>query len=152
MPHFLQQAIIYSLICISYFPLYCQSEIPGILEAALHSTEWENYYCKDERENVLLKGIVSNSRIPLYNDLIFQGRELAMCSSIRKEEQHWLEIRNIRLGQDQVKINFLYDQRVKVRMKLIRNEEGDWVETSSIFRQKFACGGKKRKKAFSWSF
>ncbi|MDW3648032.1 MAG: hypothetical protein R8P61_13275 [Bacteroidia bacterium] len=118
----------------------------------MNSSQWEGYFCRDSSKNVLLKGIVSNSRIPLYKDLSFQKEILPMRLSIDKNDQHWLEIKKIRLGSEQVKIKLLYDQRVKVRMKLVRNEKGYWVESSSIFSQKFACGGAKMKKAFSWSF
>lgn len=152
MPLPLRQLILCCLLSISCFPLYAQSYLPEILESVIYSSQWEGYYCKDSSQNVLLKGIVSNSRIPLYNDLRFQQRSLPMRMSIGKADQHWLEIRKIRLGPDQVKIKFLYDQRVKIRMTLHLNEEGDWVETSSIFRQKYACGGAKLKKAFSWAF
>ena len=152
MPHLLRQLILCCLICTTCFPLFCQSYLPEILEAAVHSSQWEEYYCRDSSEQVLLNGIISNSRIPIYKDLMFQGKPLPMQLSMGKADEHWLEIRKIRLGPDQVKIKFIYDQRVKVRMKLLMNEEGDWVETSSIFSQKYACGGAKLKKAFSWSF
>jgi len=152
MPLTLRQMLCCCLMCIALFPCKAQSYLPEILESVLHSSQWEGYYCTDSSQNVLLKGIVSNSRIPLYNDLRFQEKPLPMRISIGKEDQHWLEIRNIHLGLDQVKIKFLYDKRVKIRMKLHMNEKGDWVETSSIFRQKYACGGGKLKKAFSWSF
>ncbi|MEM8887576.1 MAG: hypothetical protein AAGD28_06280 [Bacteroidota bacterium] len=152
MPLPLRQMAVCCLICISCFPLSAQSYLPEILESVLHSSQWEGYFCKDSSQEVLLNGIVSNSRIPLYYDLRFQEKPLPMRLSIGKTDQHWLEIRKISLGPEQVKIKFLYDQRVKIRMKLHMNEEGDWVETSSIFRQKYACGGAKLKKAFSWSF
>ena len=152
MPLLLRRLMFCCLICSANFPMFCQSYLPEILEVVVNSSQWGEYYCRDSSKQILLNGIVSNSRIPLYQDLSFQDKALPMRLAIGKEDQHWLEIRNIRLGPDQVKIKFLYDHRVKVRIKLQLNEEGDWVEASSMFRQTYACGGARRKKAFSWSF
>lgn len=134
------------------FLMQASGQIEEALNAAINSDHWENYFCEDEKGEKQLSVIYSNNVLPILEGIALKGRPIPMRVQIPKGEAFVLKIKSCKIKLDHILLRFIYDERVKIRMKLIKNEWGEWQVENSMFRQKLACGGKKEKRGFSWTF
>ncbi|MEM6806423.1 MAG: hypothetical protein AAF696_33805 [Bacteroidota bacterium] len=134
------------------FSIKAIGQLEAALNTAINSDHWEGFYCENGEGEIQLSMIHNNNVLPLFEEIELKGRPIPMKVQISTGEGFVLKVKKCRIKIDQVSFTFIYDRRVKVRMKLIKNEFGEWKVENSIFRQKVACGGKKEKSRFSWTF
>lgn len=142
-------------IFISFFltsELNAQSNFSDMLTCMTESPHWEDFYCMGSDGEFLLEGILTQNIIPVYTKLYYHGRPLHMRVSAPKTQRHMIAIKKIMFKQDFAVVKVLYDQRVKAKFKLGKEDTGEWYVIRSIFKQQYACEGKTKRKSFIWHF
>jgi len=146
---------VYLLLLVLLIPVdkfLAQALIPEVLQCALESSHWKEFYCLDENEKELIAGIETQNKVPLYPDVHVNEDKIPMITYGSEHERYWVQIRKIRIEPSFASIKLLYDSRVKAHIRLGKEEGGKWFVLSSTFKQKYGCGGSSIKKSFIWNF
>jgi len=129
-----------------------QSEYDQMLECMLASSHWKDFYCRDIDNKIQLVSIITQNKIPVYEQLRLNNQTVSMRTSALKSERFLLYIRKIKIQDDFVNLKVLYDKRIRATFRLRRNDMGEWFVASSTIKQQYACEGKVKKKSFVWNF
>ena len=123
----MRQVLFLLLFCLGSFTkgLQAQSDFSDMLTCMLESSHWEDFYCTGVNGKLIVSGIVTQNKIPLYTKLFYKGEPVEMNIRAPKSQRHLIFIKQIAYTQDFTKIKVLYDQRVRAKFKLGRGEEGE---------------------------
>lgn len=122
------------------------NHLSDLLETALRYDSLNQYWDRDSLGQPLIRAFVSNHKVPSQTPLTPWGRVIDTWSGRPPQAQpsHLLVWQKVKINGEKARVHWLYDHRIKVRLRLRKSPQGWRVSQALIKGWRGGPGARRR--------